>query len=129
MFQNTPSCWAIYMAGLNIKYMLEQGGLKVMEANAKERSSTLYNYMDSTEGFYKNNVEKQYRSCMNIPFLVKESDDMAKKFVSEAAAQNLIELSGHRSVGGARASLYNAMTNEGVAALIKFMGEFMEQNK
>lgn len=128
MFQNTPSCWAIYMAGLNIKYMLEQGGLPKMKELAIKRSDMLYEYIDGSEGFYKNVVEKQYRSRMNLPFLVKESDDLAKKFVADARELNLIELSGHRSVGGCRASLYNAMTVEGVEALIAFMKVFKEQN-
>lgn len=128
MFQNTPSCWAIYMAGLNIEYMLEQGGLAKMKERAIERSSMLYDYIDSSEGFYVNVVEKQYRSRMNVPFLVKDSDDMAKKFVAEAREAGLIELSGHRSVGGCRASLYNAMTIEGVVALVEFMKGFKERN-
>lgn len=91
------------------------------------RSDMLYNYIDSTEGFYKNVVEKQYRSRMNLPFLVKESDDLAKEFVLKAREEGLIELSGHRSVGGCRASLYNAMTVEGVEALIEFMKSFRQR--
>ena len=128
MCQNTPPCYAIYMAGLNLEYMLEQGGLAKMHELAKIRSEMLYAYIDSSEGFYKNIVEAKYRSRMNVPFLVQDSDDLAKKFVAEAREVGLIELSGHRSVGGSRASLYNAMPVEGVEKLIEFMKEFKTRN-
>ena len=128
MFQNTPCCWAVYMAGLNIAYMLEQGGLPKMAEMAAERSAMLYGYIDNSDGYYSNGVAKEYRSRMNIPFRVKCEEALEKKFIAEAAEHGLIELSGHRSVGGCRASLYNAMTIEGVAALIQFMKEFKERN-
>lgn len=99
-----------------------------MGAKAKERSEMLYNYIDNSDGYYKNVVEAKYRSRMNIPFRVCSNDELETKFIKEAAAKNLIELKGHRSVGGCRASLYNAMPIEGVAALIEFMTEFKAGN-
>lgn len=101
------------MCGLNIEYMLEQG-LDSLQKRAEERSGMLYNYIDNSDGYYKNMVDKRYRSRMNIPFLVKDDEQLAKQFVKDAAEEGLIDLSGHRSVGGCRASLYNAMPIEGV---------------
>ena len=99
-----------------------------MGAKAAERSSLLYNYIDGSDGYYVNNVLPRYRSRINIPFRVCANDDLEKKFIAEATAADLIDLKGHRSVGGCRASLYNAMPVEGVHALIDFMGEFKENN-
>lgn len=127
-FHNTPACFPIYMCGLNLAYMLEQGGVPTMQARAAERSGLLYNYIDSSEGYYVNNVEAKYRSKINIPFRVCSNDALEAKFIAEAAQANLIELKGHRSVGGCRASLYNAMPVEGVHALIAFMTQFKENN-
>ena len=127
-FHNTPCCWSIYMAGLNIEYMLEQGGLPHYIDLAAKRSSMLYNYIDNSEGFYSNGVLPQYRSRMNIPFRVKSDEELEKKFLAEAPKAGLIDLAGHRSVGGCRASLYNAMTIEGVEALIAFMQKFKSEN-
>lgn len=114
--------------GLNIAYMLENGGLDAMASKAAERSEMLYNYMDSSNGYYKNSVESRYRSRMNIPFRVAMNEELEAKFIKEAAKKGLIELKGHRSVGGCRASLYNAMPIEGVQALIAFMEEFKGAN-
>ena len=116
------------MCGLNIAYMLEQGGVPAMEANAVERSTLLYNYIDSSEGYYVNNTDAIYRSRINVPFRVCNDDALEAKFIAEATAANLIDLKGHRSVGGCRASLYNAMPVEGVQALIAFMTTFKENN-
>lgn len=127
-FHNTPSCWPIYMCGLNCAYMLEQGGIPAMKAKAEERSTLLYNYIDSSEGYYTNPVDHQYRSRINVPFRVCANADLEAKFISEATAANLTDLKGHRSVGGCRASLYNAMPIEGVHALIAFMTEFKTNN-
>jgi phosphoserine aminotransferase len=88
----------------------------------------LYNYIDNSEGFYSNGVLPQYRSRMNIPFRVKSDEELEKKFLAEAPKAGLIDLAGHRSVGGCRASLYNAMTIEGVEALIAFMQKFKTEN-
>ena len=127
-FHNTPSCWSIYICGLNLAYMLEQGGLPAMEAMAVERSTLLYNYMDSTEGYYINKIEAMYRSRINIPFRICNDEALEAKFSVEAAAAGLIGLEGHATVGACRANLYNAMPVEGVEALIAFMAEFKEAN-
>jgi len=103
-------------------------GLPELNRQAKERSSLLYNYIDNSNGYYKNAIDKKYRSLMNIPFRVKENEDLEKKFISEAAAENMTDLKGHRSVGGCRASIYNAMPIEGVKALISFMEKFKAEN-
>jgi phosphoserine aminotransferase len=128
MFENTPCCWAVYMAGLNIAYMLEQGGLDKMSEMATARSCMLYDYIDNSEGFYTNGVSKEYRSRMNVPFRVNSDEKLEKQFVADADAAGLICLSGHKSVGGCRASLYNAMPLEGVEALVAFMKEFKTKN-
>jgi phosphoserine aminotransferase len=128
MFHNTPACFPIYMLGLNVEYMLEQGGLPTYQALAEKRSSLLYDYIDSTEGYYVAAVDKKYRSRVNIPFRIREDEALEKKFIAEAAKEGLQELAGHRSVGGMRASLYNAMPLEGVEALVAFMKRFKEAN-
>ena len=84
----------------------------------------LYEYIDSTEGFYLNEVDKRFRSRMNIPFRVLKNSDMEDKFIKQAIEEGLLELKGHKSVGGCRASLYNAMPLEGVETLIRFMKKF-----
>ena len=99
-----------------------------MQAKAAERSSLLYNYIDGSEGYYVNNVEARYRSRINIPFRICNNDELEAKFLTEATAANLVDLKGHRSVGGCRASLYNAMPVEGVQALITFMTDFKANN-
>lgn len=116
------------MCGLNLEYMLENGGIPVMAEKAKARSELLYSYIDSSEGYYINKVEAKYRSRMNIPFRVCCNEELEAKFIKEAAVKGLIELKGHRSVGGIRASIYNAMPIEGVQALIDFMTEFKSAN-
>lgn len=127
-FQNTPPCWPIYVCGLNLSYMIEQGGIPVLQERAVQRSSTLYNHIDGSDGYYVNNVEIKYRSRVNIPFRVCKNEALEAKFLAEATAANLIDLKGHRSVGGIRASLYNAMSMEGVQALCDFMTEFKANN-
>jgi len=126
-FHNTPSCWPIYVSGLNIAYMLEKG-LPAIQKEAELKSSMLYEYIDSSEGYYSNGVAKEFRSRMNVPFRVKANDELEAKFLAEATKANLIDLKGHRSVGGCRASIYNAMPVEGVQALIDFMKKFREEN-
>lgn len=127
-FQNTPSCWPIYVCGLNLAYMLEQGGIPAMQAKAEQRSSMLYNYIDGSGGYFVNKVDAKYRSRVNIPFRVCSNEALENKFLAECTAANLIDLKGHRSVGGIRASLYNAMPIEGVQALIDFMEQFKTNN-
>lgn len=123
---NTPSTFGIYIAGLVFKWLLEQGGLKKIEEQNIKKASTLYEYIDSTS-FYYNNVHKINRSRMNVPFRIK-NDALTMKFVSEAEAEGLYQLKGHRLVGGLRASIYNAMPFEGIKALIEFMEKFKKNN-
>ena len=125
---NTPNCWSIYVCGVNIAYMLEQGGIEAMNRTADERSKIFYAYIDSTDGFYKNSVNPKYRSRMNMPFRIKNDPELELKFTTEAHANNLRDLKGHWMVGGCRASFYNGMTMEGVLALIEFMKKFHAEN-
>lgn len=125
---NTPNCWSIYVCGLNIAYMIEQGGLDAMNAKADERSKLFYAYIDSTEGYYINKCSPKYRSRMNHPFRIKNDAELEKKFAAEAQANNLKELPGHVTVGGCRASFYNAMPLKGVEELIEFMKKFRAEN-
>lgn len=127
-FHNTPNCYPIYMCGLNIEHMLNQGGIPAMAELAAKRSSMLYDFIDNSDGYYANTIQKRWRSRMNIPFRICNDEKLETKFVKDAAAAGLLELSGHRSVGGCRASLYNAMKVEGVQALIDFMKAFKEAN-
>jgi phosphoserine aminotransferase len=126
-FHNTPSCWPIYVTGLNLAYM-KNLGLAHFHELANKRSSMLYDYIDNSEGYYSNPVDPKYRSRTNIPFRVKKDEKLENKFLAEAQKEGLIELKGHRSVGGCRASCYNAMPIEGVEALVAFMKKFREEN-
>lgn len=123
---NTPPCFAIYMAGLVFDYLLANGGISAMEAKNRKKASLLYDFLDSSSMF-KATVAPKDRSIMNIPF-VTGNDDLDAKFVKEATAANLKTLKGHRSVGGMRASIYNAMPVEGVETLVKFMSDFEKAN-
>ena len=123
---NTPPCFAIYMAGLVFDYLLENGGICAMEASNRKKAAILYDFLDSSSMF-KATVTPEDRSIMNIPF-VTGNDDLDEKFVKEAASANLKTLKGHRSVGGMRASIYNAMPLEGVEALVNFMSDFEKAN-
>ena len=124
---NTPCCWSIYVTGLNIEYLLEKG-LDNIEEEAKKKSSMLYEYIDGSDGYYTNPVDINFRSRCNIPFRVKKDEKLEDKFLKGAEKAGFIELKGHRSVGGCRASIYNAMPVEGVQALIDYMVKFREEN-
>ncbi len=119
---NTPPTFAWYMAGLNFAWLLEQGGLVAMADRNQRKATRLYAAIDES-GFYTNPVQERYRSWMNIPFMLAESE-LDKRFLEDALAEGLANLKGHRSVGGMRASIYNAMPEEGVDALVGFMQEF-----
>jgi len=119
---NTPPTWAWYIAGLVFEWMLEQGGLAEMERRNRHKAETLYRAIDDS-GFYANPVAKHCRSWMNVPFTLADPG-LDAKFLEQAKAAGLLTLKGHRSVGGMRASLYNAMPQEGVDALVAFMQEF-----
>ncbi|WP_148715218.1 3-phosphoserine/phosphohydroxythreonine transaminase [Chitinolyticbacter meiyuanensis] len=120
---NTPPTFGIYMAGLVFKWLLEQGGVAGAEARNIEKAALLYETVDTSAGFYSCPIEKPFRSRMNVPFrLADESLDDA--FLEGAKARGLVQLKGHRSVGGMRASIYNAMPLEGVKALCDYMRDF-----
>jgi phosphoserine aminotransferase len=119
---NTPPTYAIYMAGLVFQWVKKLGGLSRMEEINIAKSRLLYDYLDQTE-FYHSPVARDDRSRMNVPFTLRSSD-LDKSFLAEAERRGLMQLKGHRSVGGMRASIYNAMPIEGVQALVDFMREF-----
>ena len=123
---NTPNCWAIYICGLVFKWLLKNGGLEAMKAKNEAKAKILYDFLDSSKMF-KGTVEKDSRSLMNVPF-VTGNEELDAKFVKEAKAAGFENLKGHRTVGGMRASIYNAMPIEGVQALVDFMKKFEEEN-
>ena len=124
---NTPPTFAWYLAGEVFKWLLEQGGVKAMEARNIEKAALLYDAIDSSD-FYSNKVEPQYRSRMNVTFLLNDKS-LDKLFLEQAEQAGLMALKGHRSVGGMRASIYNAMPLAGVQALVNFMKKFESENK
>lgn len=119
---NTPPTYAIYIAGLVFQWLKRQGGVAAMEAQNIAKATLLYDYLDSTD-FYENRVAKECRSRMNVPFFLKD-ESLNAEFLTAAKAQGLLQLKGHKSVGGMRASIYNAMPLAGVQALVGFMREF-----
>lgn len=123
---NTPPTFGWYFAGLVFKWLKEQGGLQAIGERNRAKAEALYGYIDHS-GFYRNPVSKDARSWMNIPFTLAKPE-LDKTFLSEANAAGLTNLEGHRSVGGMRASIYNAMPLEGVEALIAFMKEFQRRH-
>jgi phosphoserine aminotransferase len=125
---NTPPCYGIYMIGLVLEWLKDLGGVEAIAKINREKADMFYSYLDNSKMFFSP-VEKPFRSLMNIPFIIKAADDAKKgemetRFVKEAAAAGLVNLAGHRLVGGMRASIYNAMPVEGVQALIRFMEKF-----
>ena len=123
---NTPPCYTIYVAKLVYEWILSIGGLEVMQKMNQEKAALLYDYLDSQD-YYIAPVKKESRSMMNVTFVTGDAD-LDKKFASEASAAGLKNLKGHRSVGGMRASIYNAMPYAGVEALIAFMKDFAANN-
>ena len=119
---NTPPCFSIYVAGEVFKYIKETGGLAAMQTRNKEKADKLYNYIKSSS-LYKSPVAEEDRSDMNVVFVTGNAQ-LDKKFVEEAKEVGLINLAGHRSIGGMRASIYNAMPMDGIDALIEFMKKF-----
>ena len=119
---NTPPTFSVYLAGLTFKWLLERGGLAGIEQVNIRKAKLLYDYLDAQD-FYANPVAKEDRSRMNVPFTLRDAA-LDAKFLAEAEARGLSQLKGHRSVGGMRASIYNAMPVEGVEALVDFMEEF-----
>ena len=123
---NTPPTFSVYLAGLTFKWLLDRGGLAAVEKANIRKAKTLYDYIDSQD-FYANPVAKEDRSRMNVPFTLRDSS-LDAAFLAQAEARGLSQLKGHRSVGGMRASIYNAMPIEGVEALVAFMEEFRKKH-
>ncbi|CAM2009487.1 3-phosphoserine/phosphohydroxythreonine transaminase [Acanthopleuribacter pedis] len=119
---NTPPCYAIYLAGLVFEWLEDQGGVPAIETRNRKKAALLYDLLDSSS-FFRATVAKPHRGLMNIPFLLAD-EALNKPFLTKAAEAGLVNLKGHRSVGGMRASIYNAMPLAGVQALVDFMKEF-----
>jgi phosphoserine aminotransferase len=119
---NTPATFAIYLAGLTFEWLLAQGGLAAIERANVAKAQALYAAIDGT-GFYRNPVRPADRSRVSVPFFLRDNR-LDAPFLEGAAARSLVQLKGHRAVGGMRASLYNAMPLAGVTALTDWMGEF-----
>jgi phosphoserine aminotransferase len=123
---NTPPCYALYVSKLVFEWMKKNGGVSAIQKINEEKAGLLYDFLDNSK-IFKGTVEPQYRSLMNIPFVLP-SEDLNGKFIKEATALGFINLKGHRSVGGMRASIYNAMPIDGVRKLVAFMKEFESKN-
>ena len=124
---NTPPAYGIYICGKVFKWLKKMGGLEVMKERNEKKAKILYDFLDESK-LFKGTVRKEDRSLMNVVFVTGDAD-LDKKFVAEAKENNMHNLNGHRSIGGMRASIYNAMPMEGVDALIEFMKKFEEENK
>ena len=123
---NTPPAYGIYICGKVFKWLKKMGGLEAMQARNQQKAKALYDFLDSSKMF-KGTVEKKDRSLMNVPFVTGDQE-LDAKFVKEAEAAGFVNLKGHRSVGGMRASIYNAMPLEGVEKLVAFMADFEQRN-
>ncbi|MDE7363537.1 MAG: 3-phosphoserine/phosphohydroxythreonine transaminase [Ruminococcus sp.] len=123
---NTPPCYGIYICGKVFKWIKKMGGLEAMKAHNEKKAAILYDFLDQSKMF-KGTVEKKDRSLMNVPFITG-NDELDAKFIKESKAAGFENLKGHRSVGGMRASIYNAMPIEGVEKLVEFMKKFEEEN-
>ena len=124
---NTPPCYSIYICKLVLEWIKSLGGLEEMKRRNTAKAECFYSFLDSSE-LFKGTVVKEDRSLMNIPFVTGD-EELDKKFISEATKAGFVNLKGHRSVGGMRASIYNAMPLEGVQALVEFMKKFEAENK
>ena len=123
---NTPPAYGIYICGKVFKWLKAQGGLQAMKEKNEKKAAILYSYLDQSR-LFKGTVRPEDRSLMNVPFVTGDKD-LDAKFVEEAKKAGLENLKGHRTVGGMRASIYNAMPCEGVQALVEFMAEFEKEN-
>jgi len=123
---NTPACYAMYVAGLVFKWIKQQGGLISLEKRNIEKAALLYDFLDSSR-FFRNPVAKEDRSRMNVPFTLKDSS-LDAAFLKGAEERGMVQLKGHRSVGGMRASIYNAMPLEGVRQLVQYMKDFEQRH-
>lgn len=123
---NTPPTYAIYIAGLVYQWVKDQGGLQAMAEHNQKKAAVLYDYLDQS-AFFSSPIAREDRSLMNVPFKLK-NESLDDAFLKGAQARGMVQLKGHRSVGGMRASIYNAMPVEGVKALVAYMQEFEKQN-
>ena len=123
---NTPNTWGIYLAGLTFDWLLSIGGVEAIYQVNQEKAKLLYDFLDNSK-LFKATAQKKYRSLMNVTFVTGDAEKDAA-FVKAAAAQGLVNLKGHRTVGGMRASIYNAMPMEGVKKLVEFMKKFEREN-
>jgi phosphoserine aminotransferase len=123
---NTPATYSVYVAGLVFQWLKKQGGLTAIEAHNRNKAALIYDYLETTS-FYVNPVAREDRSIMNVPFKLK-NEALDEAFLKGAQALGMLQLKGHRSVGGMRASIYNAMPIEGVQALVAYMKEFASKN-
>jgi phosphoserine aminotransferase len=125
---NTPSTFGIYVSGLVFKWILAQGGLEEIERRNVAKSQLLYKCIDESDGFYNCPIQPDSRSRMNVVFRIGGGEAVEKTFAKEAEAEGMVGLEGHRSVGGMRASLYNAVTLADVERLVVFMKNFQSAN-
>lgn len=127
---NTPPTFGIYMLGLTLKWIKGQGGIKAIQKSNEEKARLLYDAIDNSNGFYLGHAKKDSRSLMNVSFNIKDKDsNLEAKLVEQATSAGMIGLKGHRSIGGLRASIYNAMSLEGMQALVDLMNQFAADNK
>ncbi len=124
---NTPPSYTVYIIGLVYKWLLNMGGLDEMYKRNVEKAEILYNYIDESDGYYRGTAAKEDRSLMNVTFRMP-SEELEKKFIAEATEKGFVGLKGHRSVGGLRASIYNAFPKKGVEDLVQFMSDFKKNN-
>ena len=124
---NTPATFSIYIVGLVYKWLLNMGGLDEMYKRNVEKANILYDYIDASDGYYIGTAEKEDRSLMNVTYRLP-NEDLEKKIIAEASAKGFSGIKGHRSVGGIRASIYNAFPKKGVADLVEFMKDFKKNN-
>lgn len=124
---NTPATYSWYMAGLVFQWIKSKGGLTAMAEVNERKANKLYEVIDGSGGFYRNPVDKDCRSRMNVPFILVD-DGLDKKFLQQTEEQGFVQLKGHRSVGGMRASIYNAMPEQGIDALVEFMLQFQKES-
>jgi len=124
---NTPPTFAVYLAGLTFKWLKRQGGLAGIEKQNIAKANLLYTFIDNSNGFYRNEVSKDDRSRMNVPFFLRD-ENLNAAFLDGSVKAGLAGLKGHKVVGGMRASIYNAMPLAGVEALVAFMREFAARN-
>ena len=124
---NTPNTWAIYMVGLVCDWLRSEGGLTAMQKRNTDKAAILYDAIDSSDGYYTGLANRDVRSMMNVTFRLP-TDELDEQFCSEATTIGLDGLRGHRSLGGVRASIYNAFPREGVLELVDFMQDFVQRH-